>query len=94
MSGMFQNAASFNQPTGDWDVRNVMDMSFMFQGASAFKQAIARWDNTCFDSSFRAQKTLPRVYLKWEFHQKALAMCQINVSITAPNGQRVVGVVM
>jgi surface protein len=35
---MFQNASSFNQPLGKWDVGNVQDMTNMFQGASSFKQ--------------------------------------------------------
>ena len=34
MSYMFDQAKSFNQPIGDWNVSNVTDMSLMFFDAS------------------------------------------------------------
>jgi surface protein len=36
MSYMFNNATSFNQEIGNWNVSKVTDMSYMFNGASIF----------------------------------------------------------
>jgi hypothetical protein len=35
---MFAAAYSFNQPIGDWDVKNVTQKSDMFRDAKAFMQ--------------------------------------------------------
>ncbi|MGI6394483.1 MAG: BspA family leucine-rich repeat surface protein [bacterium] len=44
MSGMFENALSFNGDIGGWDVSNVADMSGMFENALLFNQDIGSWD--------------------------------------------------
>lgn len=44
MSGMFENADSFNQPIGHWDVSHVENMSNMFNCAKSFDQPIGNWD--------------------------------------------------
>ena len=44
MSGMFQDATSFNQDISVWDVSTITNMSSMFQGATSFNQDISGWD--------------------------------------------------
>ena len=41
---MFEGAASFNQPIGNWDVSNCEDFYNMFEGATSFNQPIGDWD--------------------------------------------------
>jgi surface protein len=43
MSGMFNNASSFNQDLSGWNVGSVSNMSYMFQNASSFDQSLATW---------------------------------------------------
>jgi surface protein len=44
MAGMFNGAASFNQPLDKWDVSNVKDMNCMFQNAASFNRPLDKWD--------------------------------------------------
>ncbi len=46
MSGMFQDATSFNGDISGWNTGSVVDMSYMFSGAAAFNQNIGAWDTS------------------------------------------------
>ena len=41
---MFAGASVFNQPLNNWNVSNVIDMSYMFDFASAFNQPLDKWN--------------------------------------------------
>ena len=44
MSGMFDEAAAFNQDIGNWNVSGVTDMSRMFSSVTVFNQDISGWN--------------------------------------------------
>ena len=44
ISGMFNEATSFNQPLNDWDVSNVEQMRSTFYGARAFNHPLNNWN--------------------------------------------------
>lgn len=44
MTGVFENAVSFNGNITGWDTQQVREMDFMFQGAMAFNQSIGNWN--------------------------------------------------
>ena len=44
VSGMFNNAESFNQSINHWNMSNVRDMEGMFYGAKAFNQPLDKWN--------------------------------------------------
>ncbi len=44
MAYVFNNAKSFNQPIGDWDMSHVTKLAGAFAGASSFNQNINNWD--------------------------------------------------
>jgi surface protein len=54
-NGMFNGQSNFNQPVGDWDVSNVIDMGLMFQGGTPLphgkfnnggSDSIKNWDTS------------------------------------------------
>jgi len=46
MAGLFNNAQSFNQNIGNWDISNVTSLSGMFLNAISFNQDIGNWDTS------------------------------------------------
>ncbi len=46
LSSMFQNATSFNQPLGNWDVTEVKNFADIFNGATLFNQDLSSWTPT------------------------------------------------
>jgi hypothetical protein len=50
---MFQNATSFNQNIGAWNVTRATTFAGMFNGASSFNQNIGGWNTTfCVEMSY------------------------------------------
>ena len=43
MTLMFYEAESFNQPIGNWNFNNIINMSHMFERAKAFNQDLSKW---------------------------------------------------
>lgn len=55
MSYMFNNAVSFNQNIGNWNVSNVANMSTMFAFALSFNKDLSKWkvaDNVTKEGAF------------------------------------------
>jgi surface protein len=46
MENMFAGATVFNQPFGNWNTSNVLEMQGMFAGAAAFMQPIGNWNTS------------------------------------------------
>lgn len=61
---MVNGMKKFNQPIGDWNVRNVTTMQSMFDGATAFKQDLSGWtvSNVGNFANFLNRVTLPTDY--------------------------------
>lgn len=59
-ANMFLSAANFNGPIGDWDVSNVVNMTWMFRNAISFNQNISMWDvsNVTVWTTFRQNSPL------------------------------------
>ena len=41
---MFEDATSFNQPIGNWNISNVKDRDAMFENAISFNQSLEKWN--------------------------------------------------
>lgn len=44
LTTIFQDATAFNQPVGNWDVSNMVNLLNIFDGATSFNQSLANWD--------------------------------------------------
>lgn len=53
MTGVFMDAASFNQPLDNWNTTNVYVMEEMFSGAISFNQPIDTWNTSLVKSMSR-----------------------------------------
>jgi surface protein len=65
---MFYAATSFNQPIGNWNIANVIDIFGMFQNATAFNQDIGSWNTgsvTGFNSMFRSATSFSQNLSSW-----------------------------
>ena len=68
---MFKGAIAFNQPLGEWQVHDVVDMSEMFRGASSFNQPLAKWDVisvTDMTSMFQDAVSFNQPLVKWHLY--------------------------
>jgi hypothetical protein len=44
MAWMFHGCKKFNQPLGDWSMRNVISLANIFNGCRKFNQTLDKWD--------------------------------------------------
>ena len=70
MSELFSNdeLKEFNDPIGDWDVRNMVNMEKMFQIAKSFNQPIGEWQTenvTTMESMFSNAKSFNQPIGEW-----------------------------
>lgn len=53
---MFNNATTFNQPLGTWNVSKVTYANLMFAGATSFNQDLSAWDISLISSAINMLK--------------------------------------
>ena len=70
MVSMFQNAAAFNQPIGNWDTSNITTTLSMFTNAVTFNQDISSWNTsnvTNMGSMFNFASAFQGALHTWDF---------------------------
>ena len=71
MSKLFdhEELREFNDPIGDWDVRNVVNMNAMFEDAKSFNQPIGQWQTenvTTMEHMFQDAKSFNQPIGQWK----------------------------